>query len=227
MATRIMATQRTGNPIIRNSLLFGALLGLLGLGNALPQWRTGAEGVLVHTTNGVTSVTVTDTGPSALLGCVVFLALLVLTFVAGMLTARKNGSVGSGAVTGLLVGIVGTLVGSVAHLLILVVGVAPNLQAPAGGPMTQSQVRTVLIGITVVGAIFGLLLTGGLGAGMGALGGLVGANGYRKVMLSTPASPAYSPFGSPGMPAQWPSAPPSQQPPHADIHADIPPFPRQ
>jgi len=32
-----MPTQRTGNPAVRNGLLFGALLGLLGLGNTLIQ----------------------------------------------------------------------------------------------------------------------------------------------------------------------------------------------
>ncbi|HEX6121663.1 MAG TPA: hypothetical protein VFY89_00810, partial [Ktedonobacterales bacterium] len=102
-----MAIPRTGNPTLRNGLLFGMILGLLGVANTALQWATGAERAVVRTTNGVTSVTVLDTGSSALLGCVLFLALLALTFVAGMLTARGTGSVGAGTLTGLLTGVVG------------------------------------------------------------------------------------------------------------------------
>jgi hypothetical protein len=200
-----MPTQRTGNPTVRNGLMFGAILGMLGAANELIQWLTGADSALVHNVNGVTSVTVNDTGSSALLGCVVFLALLGLTFIAGMITARSIGIVGSGA-----------LIGSVVGLVVAVAALAPGLEAPAGS--THAQVVALLVVSAVVGAIFGLVVDAGVGAGMGALGGLIGANGYRQSLPPTP--PAYYP-GYPGTPAQpgmapppWPSASTPQPPPY-------------
>ncbi len=232
-----MPVQPTTNPTMRNGLLFGALLGALGAVNILIQGLTGALHAEAHTVNGFTSVTVLDTGTAALLGCVVFLALLALTFVAGMLTARGIARVGLGALAGLLAGVVGALVGSAANLAVIVATVAPSVQAPAGSQMTQAGVQALLIGTTIGGAIFGLLLYAGLGAGMGALGGLLGANSWRQahpgpVAPYAPAScyPSYP--GYPGMPAQADAAPQSwlyptptsaEQPPHSGV----PPFPRQ
>jgi len=227
-----MPVQATTNPTMRNGLLFGALLGALGAVNILIQGLTGALHAEARTVNGFTSVNVLDTGTAALLGCVVFLALLALTFTAGMLAARGTGQVGSGALAGLLAGVVGALVGSAANLAVIVAAVAPTLQAPAGSAMTQQEVQALLIGTTIGGAIFGLLLYAGIGAGLGALGGLVGANTWRRAHSAPTASyyPGYP--GYPGMPAQadaatqpwlYPHPTPAEQPPHTGF----PPFPRQ
>jgi hypothetical protein len=202
-----MAAQRTGNPAIRNGLLFGALLGALGLANAVIQWLTGAYHAVANTTNGFTSVTVADTGAPALLSCILFLALLALTFTAGILAARSTGKVGSGALAGLCAGLVGGLVSGVGNLVIILTFVAPGIQAPAGSSMTQAQVQVLLLGTTIGGAIVGLLLDAGLGAGMGALGGLLGANSARRARSAVPYAPAsyYSAYpGYPGYPAMPP-----------------------
>lgn len=107
------ATPRMGNAMVRNGLVFGLFLGLLGLGNSLAQALTGVYHVVSHTAaNGVTSWAITTSGPSVPLGCVLFLAMLALTFGAGLLAARGNGRVGSGALVGLLAGVVGALVGA-------------------------------------------------------------------------------------------------------------------
>ena len=227
------APQRMSIPTIRNGLLFGAVLGALGLGNTIVQWLTGAYHAIAHTVNGFTSVTVSDTGASALLGCAVFLAVLALTFLAGILTAKATGRVGSGALAGLLAGSFGALVGGVSGLAVIVAFVAPSLQAPADSSMTQGQVQALLIGTSTVGVIVGLLLDGGFGAGMGALGGLIGAHQYRQAhppIAYAPASYYYS--GSPvypgmpippgAVPPAWPPAypapgfPPPEQPPRTD-----------
>ncbi len=230
-----MATQPTTHPTMRNGLLFGGLLGGLGLLNTLIQWLTGAIHAEAHVVNGFTSVTVFDTGASALLGCVGFLALLALTFLVGMLTARSTGKVGSGAIAGLLTGVLGALVGSAANLVVIVATVAPNLQAPAGSPMTQAGVQALLIGTTIGGAIFELVLYGGFGAGVGALGGLLGANSSRQARLAAPYAPAASYRGSPGAPgmaAQAGAAPqswpyPYPNPPEQPPHSGVPPLPQQ
>ncbi|HEX9412776.1 MAG TPA: hypothetical protein VF916_04675 [Ktedonobacterales bacterium] len=229
-----MPVPPTTNPTVRNGLLFGALLGALGAVNILIQGLTGALRAEAHTVNGITSVSVLDTGTAALLGCVVFLALLGLTFTAGMLAARGVGRVGSGALAGLLASVLGALLGSAANLAAVMATVAPSLQAPAGSQMTQAGVQALLIGTTIGGAIFGLLLYAGLGAGMGALGGLVGANRWRQAHSdpTAPYAPASYYPGYPGMPAQGDAAPqpwlyphpnPAEQPPNSGV----PPFPRR
>lgn len=213
-----MPPQHTGNPTLRTGLLFGVILAVLGLGSALLEWVTGATQAVVQTTNGFTSVTVSDTGASALLSCATFLAALALTFVAGMVAASRTGKVGSGTLAGLLAGLLGTLIGNVSGLIVIVFVLAPSVQVPAGSSMTPAQVQALLIGGSIGGAIFGLLLVGGLGAGMGALGGLLGASRWRKTHPAVPYAPlpyypgypgypGYPSYPGPGMPAPSGSVP--------------------
>lgn len=83
-----MPPQRTGALALRNGLIFGAILGVLGVGNTLIQWVAGAYHLIGSATNGSSSVSLNDTGAPSLLGCIVFLAMLALTFTAGALTAH-------------------------------------------------------------------------------------------------------------------------------------------
>jgi hypothetical protein len=116
--------------------------------------------------------------------------------------------------TGLLTGVVGGLIGGIGSIVVMAVVmavvVAPSLATPSGVSMTPSQVRLFAIGGAVFVSILVLLGEIGFGAGMGALGGLIGANSYRK---STPASLVSNTPGYPGyplyprMPAQSGSAP--------------------
>ena len=157
----------------------------------LLQWATESYHIAAYTTNGITSLNVTDSGGGTfLLGCVVFLVMLALTFVAGLLTARRTGKVGSGALAGLITSVVGALIGAIAHFVVIMVLVASDFQVRADVQMTPGQASLLIIGITVGGSILGLLLNAGFGAGMGALGGLVGANGYRKMTVGVSA-PTY------------------------------------
>jgi hypothetical protein len=178
-----MAAPLTGATTIRNGLLLGALLGLLAVGNAAARWLTGGYHAIVDSTPyGIGFITVaTDLDLDRLfwLGGVEFLAMLALTAVAGILTARGTGKVGAGALAGLSAGALGALVGTAADIVVALH--SPGVQPPAGSPLSPTQAQVLFIQTALIdGASVGLLLYGGLGAGMGALGGLLGADGYRR-----------------------------------------------
>ena len=202
-----MPKQSTGGAVMRNGLIFGSLIAAMVIGNVIFRWLTGGYEITSQTNGGVTSVNDFSTGSSFLLGCVIFLGILALTFVAGMLTSRKTGGVGSGSLAGLVAGALGALLGGVAAVIIILTVVAPSIQAPAGSNMTQSQMQGFLIGAEIFGLIFALFAYGGFGAGLGALGGLVGRNSYLR---ANPPQPYQQPFypGGPWQPgAYYPAAP--------------------
>lgn len=187
-----MTPPKTGHPALRNGLIFGAILGLLGFGNTLMQWVAGAY----HLTNtGISSISINDTGGASFLGCFVFLAMLALTFVAGMLTAQGTRRVGSGAVAGLLTGVFGGLIGGIGSIVAMAVVVTPNLAMPPEASLTPSQIEVLVVAVVIFVSILVLLVEIGVGAGMGALGGLIGARGYHQPL--PPAPQSYIP-GYPG-----------------------------
>lgn len=234
-----MPAQPQGRPALRNGLMFGAVIALLGIANTFVQWKSGAFATTSQYTNGFTTVNVSDTGASSLLGCIVFLAMMVLTFVAGYLTARRVGRASAGAVAGLIVGIVGALVSGAVGFAVILLLVAPGLQAPAGSGWTNTQVQAALIGTTLGGAVLGLLLDAGIGAGLGALGGLAGVNSYRTMQAgmatfypSMPGQPGtYPPPQYPQYPPQPGAYPPpqypNQYPPQHTPPSGFPPPPQQ
>lgn len=199
-----MAIQRTGSHVFRNGLIFGAVLGLFGVGNTLIQWITGSYQLAGRSTENFSSVSLNNTGGSSILGCLVFLAMLALTFIAGALTARGTGQVGSGTLAGLLAGVFGGLIGGIASVLVMAFLIAPGLEIPAGASWTPPQARGFAIVITAGVSFLVLLAEMGFGAGMGALGGLVGSSGKRKPL---PLPPTLSTSGYPGMPMQPGPAP--------------------
>ncbi|MGE5335155.1 MAG: hypothetical protein ACM3N4_10680 [Nitrososphaerota archaeon] len=221
-----MSLQQAGHPILRNGLIFGAILGVLGAGNILIQWAAGAYHVVAQTTNGISSVNVNSTGGTSLLGCVVFLAMLALTFAAGILASKSTGKVGTGSLAGLLTGVFGGLIGGIGNVLIMAVLVVPGLEIPAGVSLSSSQIQLLAIGIAAFAAVLGLLLDTGIGAGMGALGGLIGASNARKAMPQMPPAPApYTP-GYPGN--QWyPTAPTYPGTPQPGAAPQAWPYPNQ
>ncbi|HEX6542658.1 MAG TPA: hypothetical protein VF040_12945 [Ktedonobacterales bacterium] len=197
-----MPGQEPRSHFLRNGLIFGAILALLGLSNTLIQVAAGAY----HVVASNYMVNVTNSGGTSLLGCVLFLATLALTFVAGLLTARDTGKAGSGALSGLMTGIFGSLFGSIATIVVLVVFVAPGLQAPPDVSMSLDQIQTLFVVVTVGVAVLGLLLDAGVGAGMGALGGLLGARSRNPNPSPLPPAPYGSGYPYPGNPG-YPSYP--------------------
>lgn len=236
-----MTPQKTGHPALRNGLIFGAILGALGLGNTLIQWAAGAyhlAGTFDRGT-GFSSVSINNTGGTSFLGCVVFLAMLALTFIAGMLAARGTHRVGSGAIAGLLTGVFGGLISGVGSIVVMAVVVVPSLEIPANVALEPAQVGTLVVAAIIFAAILMLLVDTGIGAGMGALGGLLGAKNRHEAL--PPAPPSYTPGypgypAYPGMPAQpgsapqaWPPANPPQYPqyPQNPQPQGNPPYPQQ
>ncbi|MDE3229712.1 MAG: hypothetical protein KGO05_07505 [Chloroflexota bacterium] len=123
-----------------------------------------------------------------MLNCVVFLAMLGLTFVAGWQTAKRKGTAASGSIAGLIAGVIGELVGGGMTIAVILLFVSPQLRMPTNSYLTLPQAQALLIGATIFGVVVGVLLAAGCGAGMGALGGLVGANTYRQRMTQAQAA---------------------------------------
>jgi hypothetical protein len=114
-------------------------------------------------------------GGLALGGCVGFLVLLGLWYAAGEITAQTSGRIADGTIAGL---VAGTLAGAAFALSAPLVGLLISV-LPAGGP-------AVLIIGTAGSLVTSAALLGGLGAGAGALGGMVGRERYRKAQSRRP-----------------------------------------
>ncbi|HEX9036446.1 MAG TPA: hypothetical protein VF808_05595 [Ktedonobacterales bacterium] len=188
----------------RNGLIFGGIIALIGLANVFLDWQLGAYNYTVNPATG----TPTATGGSPALGCVVFLVDLALTFVAGMLTARASGSVGAASLTGLVAGLLGALVGGVIAAVLIIVVIAPQIQLPTGSGVSQSQLQSILIGVAIGAVVLGLLVDGGVGAGVAALGGLVGRNSYQQAHPPQPYQQSFYPGGQVGGQPYAPPPPP-------------------
>jgi hypothetical protein len=195
----------------RNGLIFGAIIATLMTGNVIFRWLASGYDITSQTNESFTTVNDFATGGSFLLGCVIFLVVLTLTFVAGMLTSRKTGGVGSGSLAGLVAGASGALLGGVVNVIVVLTLVSPGIPTPAGSDLTQSQIQALLIGGEIFGLVISLFLYGGFGAGLGALGGLVGRNSYEKANPPQPYPGSFYPGVYPGAPMQpgayYPSAP--------------------
>jgi hypothetical protein len=159
--------QTSGHPILINGLIFGVLVLVVSL-----------------ISDGLTLVGVklSDPATSLVVSGVVLLVELALFFLAGRAAAAKTGSVGAGALAGLLAGAIAGVVGAVIGIVRIVLDPGAIRDAaiksnPAINPSTLTD--QVVIATGVVGALIGLLFILGVGAGAGALGGLLGRGRYR------------------------------------------------
>ena len=216
--------------IFRNGLIFGAIIAAIALANVFLSWQLGAYSVLAQAGSGA-ATPATINGGTTLLGCAIYLVDLGLLFVAGMLTARKTGSVGAASLTGLVAGIIGALVGSGIALVLIMTVIAPQLQVPADSSISQTQLQTIIIGGAIFAIVIALIVDGGFGAGLGALGGLVGRNAYEKANPPQPYQQSFYP-GAVGQPGAYPPPPPYAGPqypaaPQYPGQADYPAAPAQ
>ena len=209
-----MESQR--NPAVKWGLIFGGLLILVALINYGIEYATGALNVPT-TPTGVGRL---NLGASLAQSCIVFLIEATLYFLAGMMTARENGRVGSGSIAGL---IAGALYGVVAATAAVITVQTRGLQG-AGATINPTTAHSILIVVSIVVVVLILAFAIGIGAGIGAIGGLVGRSQYERVhpaqpmvgSLYTPMAPppGYPPSGYP--PSGYPPAPgypPSGYPP--------------
>ena len=203
--------QQTDNPAVRNGLIFGAILAGVNILNVLIQWISGSYQAIAQASSGA----VTGIGAGALFGCLAFLVGLALCFISGMNSASYTGQPGSGAVAGLITGLVGELIGGVLSLIVLAAFVLPNLSIPAGSGLSAAQVSGVIIGEGMLALILGLIIDGGIGAGIGYFGGLVGKNNYTGPFAGYPPVTGYPQWYYPtgGGPPLYPVPPTVAFPP--------------
>ncbi|HEX8983131.1 MAG TPA: hypothetical protein VF792_10205 [Ktedonobacterales bacterium] len=195
-----MVTQDVGHPAIRYGVIFGLLLGLLGVGVAIAQWQTGAFAATTTMSGGEFSLHGSGSGAPLGWDCAHFLALLALTGVAGALASRRTARIHSGVFAGLLAGALGAFISGGAAFTVIFDQAARHLnpsQTAAFGQTNASLsvgLATLIVagGVGIVGAVSGLL--------MGTLAGLIGAAQGRAMAPIHPAS--YTPYTSiaPGQP---------------------------
>lgn len=142
------------------------------------------------------------------------LVWLIGFFLIGIFAARRTGRVGTGALMGLVTGLIGGLI-VVIFAIIQISANGPEItraidQAVSsaqrqGRHISLSEVRA----IAIVGIVIGLIVTVGfelgLGAGIGALGGLVGRSQARPVAPPPAADNMWTPPPTfPQQPPQYP-----------------------
>jgi hypothetical protein len=203
-------------PAVRWGVIFGAVAAALGIIGGVIYAAT-VDGLTIGSTGALSGTN--------LASCLFFLVDLALYFLAGMLTARQTGTVGSAAVSGLIVGAIGGLIGGIANAAVVLTH--PNLlTSVVGVPPNGIDVHSLEVVASIFGVVLRTAFFGGLGAGLGALGGLAGRGnapqqqamagfyGPPPGMYPLPGSyppPGYAP--PPGYPAQPMYPPPPGYPP--------------
>jgi hypothetical protein len=166
--------------VLRYGLILGSILAVLNLANLAIELITGNYMATTEVVNGTTMVNLDNSGATTLLSCFLFLVALALSFVAGLLAASSSRKVSAATLAGLLAGILGTFISGIVGFIVLVVSTLPGLIVPPGSTLSLSQLQALFIGTSIFGLVFGVVITGGLGAGTGALGGLIGTGRYRR-----------------------------------------------
>lgn len=161
-------------------------------------------------------------GTALLLSALSFLTGLAAYFVSGILAAKQNGKVRTGVFAGMWTGGIYGIIGFIVSMVIFFQVTYPKLidAAIASDLYTNISAYETTAQIAGIGfAIFGIFFAVGLGAGLGALGGLIGRNisPYKPV----PAAPVYLAY--PGQPV--PYAPyPGQPAPYAPYPGQPTPY---
>jgi hypothetical protein len=159
--------QASGHPILVNGLIYGVLVLVVSL---------------VSDGLSLAGVKVTDPATSFVVSGAILLVELAFFFLAGRAAAARAGSVGAGALAGLLAGAIAGVVGAVIGIarIVLDPGAIRDAAIKANPAVNPSALTDQVIIVTgVVGAIIGLLFILGVGAGAGALGGLLGRRKFQ------------------------------------------------
>jgi len=130
----------------------------------------------------------------AIVNILSLLLSIVLFLVEGSQSARLTGRASTGAMAGTFTGIMGGVVSLIADLLITALNV-DTLRQSAQEAANELQVHfhytvsTVFAGSIII-AVLGLLFAIGLGAAVGALGGLMGRKRAASLGLDAPVPPS-------------------------------------
>src|SRR5215469_4947625 len=218
--------QTSGNPALRWGLICGGATGLLAAISGIVQ--------LAQLASGESALRLQAAGFSLLFTCVFFLVDLALFFVAGMMTARQTGTVGTGTMAGLIAGLGVGIVGAV-FAVISVVAAKPGTYTAGFPTGTGPQLsQSFIVTASILSSIIRVLLFAGLGAGLGALGALAGRDASPAARANAGGFAYYPPppppppgAGYPGGYSYPPSGPsgsaPSGYPPSGASGYPVPP----
>ena len=149
---------RTGHPALREGLVFGVILGIISF----------ATDLLHNFLNSNTLI--------SMIGVLFLIITIALNLLAGVRASQQTGRVGTGALAGLIMQLISSLLGVISILTELFVfnsqlhRLFQSLSPAAASDMAQ-QFITVQIIYTVVVLV--------IGAVIGAIGGLIG----RRIQL--------------------------------------------
>lgn len=223
-----MQQSSSGHPAMRWGFIFGIIIGALSLIGVLLRLATlGARSFATGSPffSGV--------------GCLFSLVGLALLFISGILSARESGRVGTGAVAGLVAGLVGGAVSAIVTIVaVLSVPFSYFVEAAhrgaRGATLTPGQLHNIAqiaLVVVIVAEIIAIGVEGAVGAGLGALGGLIGkGQGSGTTALAPP--PYQAPYGvppqgyaNPAYPAYPPQATDPEYPTQPSRYPPPPPAP--
>ncbi len=143
-----------------------------------------------------------NVGFALLLSFVSFLLGLIAYFVVGILASKKAGRVSTGTIAGIWTGTIYGVIGCVVNLLIFFTVSFPKIMAANASSSATASMNQAFKAGAIFGAIgatvFGVAFAIGLGAGIAALGGLIGKS-TSKVVDPMPMYPSgYPPYQQPG-----------------------------
>ena len=200
-----------GNPTLRWGLIGAIVLTIVGIIARGPILLTGRS--LLGSGSSQSQA-----GAAAFylaIGCLSLLAYPAMLFACGILAARGSGNARSGASAGALAMAISTLVTRVIDLLLPTGG---SSTADLSDPTTSA---VFLASYSFCGLPIAIGIAAAFGAGVGALGGLIGRLFYRdpyeeeeELMASMPYPPYPNmPGPYPSMPGPYPGAPYAAAPP--------------
>ena len=201
--------QRQGHPAVRWGFIFGGVMAILSavIGVVELARETNSAG----TRNSL-----------ALLQCLFFLITLAAFFFTGWVASRHTAKVSTGTLAGLIAGTIGGVVLAVFIVIYFATADLSNFQyqlSQSGD--TTNDPRAVAVTAGVILAFVIILFYVGVGAGIGALGGLLG-RAQAPAHLRYAGMP-YSGMPYYGMSPGYPPAPGAYPPPPGYPPAGYPP----
>lgn len=229
-----MQQSSSGHPAMKWGIIFGIIIGALGLIDVLLRFATA----------GARSFA-TSSPFFGGFGCLFSLIDLALLVVAGILAARESGRVGTGAVAGLIAGLIGGAVRAIITIVAVLslpfsFFVEAARRGARGSTLTPGQIHNIAqiaLVVIIIAEIIAIGVEGGIGAGLGALGGLIGKGQRVGTPPGMQAPPYQAPYGTPpqaygnpGYPPQatnpeYPTQPSRYPPPPPPAAPDAPPPP--
>ncbi len=213
----MQSTSMQGRPALNQGIIFGAIVGVILIVYLLLNYI-------------VYNATLT-----LIVGIASFLVELGLYAFAGYRASAQTGRTGTGAIAGLYTGLIGGLIGAITATILLFVFV-DTARIRAQGLITDPAAKQIytnsfVITTGVIAILIGLALAIGYGAGLGAIGGVLGrrrapqAQPYQESLYQS-MPPAQEPYQAvPPTQNSYQQAPYQEMPPAQNSYPDVPSTP--